>query len=280
MQQIFTYIRQQLQEFYPEPEIKNIASLLVEKLTGMSRTEILINKGTTFSEEQRKQVFTFVEKLKKSVPVQYVLGEAAFFGLNFKVNESTLIPRPETEELVEWILSDCGNAGGKPRLLDIGTGSGCIPIALKKYFPSMQADAFDISEEALALAAENAARNAVDVRFRQCDILKNVPLNRKWDIIVSNPPYVPEREKANMAPNVLAYEPALALFVPDETPLLFYEKIALFAQRHLENQGRLYFEIHFDAGKALVNMLYDMRFRVVELRKDLAGNDRMIKAAF
>lgn len=277
MRQTFIYIQNELLDLYDASEARDIAFLLIEKLTGMSRSDVLVNKDTVFSVEQRKQIATFVEKLKKAVPVQYVLGEADFYGLRFAVNGSVLIPRPETEELVEWVECEC-RSRTDIRLLDIGTGSGCIPVALKKRLPGLQADAFDVSSEALQVASYNARLHGVQVRFRQCDILQNPVMDEKWDIIVSNPPYIPEHEKARMARQVLDYEPPLALFVPDSRPLLFYERIAAFARQHLRVGGRIYFEIHYDAGRAVVELLRNLRFCDVELRRDLAGNDRMVRA--
>lgn len=279
MQQAFQYISSSLQEIYSVPEIKNISFLLVEKLTGFSRTQILINKSTTFSVEQRKQLISFVEKLKKNVPVQYVLGETEFYGLTLYVNESVLIPRPETEELVEWIKYEQRYASSL-RLLDIGTGSGCIALGLKKELFFAEVDAFDISRDALSVATKNADYNRLPINLMQVNILEANDFPVRWDVIVSNPPYIPEKEKINMEENVLLYEPGIALFVPNEKPLLFYEKIARFALNHLNDRGKLYFEIHFDAGEAIVDLLQKLGFKNIELRKDIAGNDRMVKAEF
>jgi len=286
MQQIFQYIHNSLSGIYDESEIRTISFLLIEKLTEFSRTEILTNKSTNFSANQQQKLDGFIEKLKKNIPIQYILGETEFFGLNFVVDKSVLIPRPETEELVEWICTslspsllerDLGR--GAPRILDIGTGSGCIAVALKNKLPNAELTAFDISEQALQTARKNAERNKVSVDFRQVDILKENTFAEKWDVIVSNPPYIPERERANMCEKVWKNEPELALFVPDETPLLFYEKIAHFAQNHLTNNGKLFFEIHFDAGNAVVDLLKTQHFKNIEIRKDISGNARMVKCA-
>lgn len=277
MQQAFQYLYNSLSELYPEPEIKNISFLLIEKLSGFSRTQILINKSTVFSAEQRKQLISFTEKLKKNIPVQYVLGETEFYGLKFSVNESVLIPRPETEELVQWIIDENKNAPSL-HILDIGTGSACIAIALKRNMSFANITAFDISEKALDTAKKNAEQNNVCINFEQVNILEENDFSQKWDVIVSNPPYIPEKEKINMHENVLQHEPAVALFVPNETPLLFYEKIALFALKHLNENGKLYFEIHFDSGERVVDLLQKLNFKNIELRKDIAGNNRMVKA--
>ncbi len=277
MKQAFQYIYNSLREIYPDPEIKSISMLLMEKLTGFSRTELLLNKSTTFSAEQRIQLFSLIEKLKKNIPIQYVLGETEFYGINFLVNESVLIPRPETEELVEWIINDI-KYNSALRILDIGTGSGCIAITLKKHMPFAGVDAFDISEDALEVARSNAEKNNLSVNFMQVDILKENLLNQKWDVIVSNPPYIPEAEKKNMQENVLMHEPEQALFVKNDDPLIFYRKIALFALEHLKERGKIYFEIHFDAGRKMVDLLNNLNYKNVELCKDISGNDRMVRA--
>ena len=288
MQNTFQHIYNSLSGIYDESEIRTISFLLIEKLTGFSRTEILTNKSTNFSANQQQKLDGFIEKLKKNIPIQYILGETEFFGLNFVVDKSVLIPRPETEELVEWIhlslnpspkerdFKKCKNSASL-RILDIGTGSGCIAIALKNKLPTAELTAFDISEKALQTARKNAERNKISVDFRQVDILKENTFAEKWDVIVSNPPYIPKRERANMCEKVWKNEPELALFVPNETPLLFYEKIAHFAQNHLTDNGKLFFEIHFDAGNAIVNLLETQQFKSIEIRKDISGNARMIK---
>ena len=277
MQQMLAYIQDSLRALYTPGEARTIAFMLMERVTGLSHARVLVNKDTTFPAEQRKQIVTFVEKLLDGVPVQYVLGEAEFYGLRFEVDQSVLIPRPETEELVEWVERDNRSIPGGC-LLDVGTGSGCIAVTLKRRMPSWQVDAFDISADALAVAARNARRHGAEVRFRPCDILQPYPGDEQWNVIVSNPPYIPEREKAHMTRQVLEYEPAQALFVPDGHPLLFYERIGAFAWRHLPAGGKLYFEIHYDAGAAVVELLRSLGFVGVELRRDLAGHDRMVKA--
>ncbi len=272
-----SYIQSELQGLYPETEISSFTQLIIEKLTGFSRTEIIVNKNTNFSKEQQHKIESFIEKLKKFVPIQYILGETEFYGLMFNVNESVLIPRPETEELVDLIRNENDRAAHLD-ILDIGTGSGCIAISLKHEFPNAEVEAFDISEEALETARGNADRNKVNVRFSKVDILNAPNFEKKWDIIVSNPPYVLENEKAEIHPNVLDNEPHVALFVPDNDPLLFYRKISEFAKIHLQPGGKLYFEINRAAGKSTVDLLTEMEFTEVELRKDISGNDRMVRA--
>ena len=277
MQAAIIHIRSELQGLYPDTEIKSFSNLIIEKVSGFSRTEIIVNKNTLFSVEQRHVIENFIEKLKEYVPIQYILGETEFFGLPFQVNESVLIPRPETEELVDWIRNE-NDRNANPGILDIGTGSGCIAISLKHEFTNATVDAFDISEKALETAQNNATLNKLEVTFSKVDILNTPEMEQKWDIIVSNPPYVTELEKSEISPNVLDYEPHLALFVPDNDPLLFYRCIAVFTQQHLKPKGKLYFEINRQFGKATVDLLTAMGFGNVELRKDISGNDRMVKA--
>jgi len=279
MQQAFEYIRSSLTAIYPENEINSIGNLIIARITGYSRTEIILNKNTKFSDNQRLQLEIFVEALKNHTPVQYVLGETEFYGLPFRVNTAVLIPRPETEELVEWIQASCSPTQSY-KMLDIGTGSGCIAIALKSIFPKSELTAFDISDAALEVARQNAAMNDCNVEFRQIDILNPPVFDTKWDIIVSNPPYIPETEKSEILANVLDFEPHTALFVPESRPLLFYETIAAFTLEHLQNGGKLFFEIHRDFGPQTVQLLQNFGFKDVVLRKDLSGNDRMVRASF
>ena len=277
MQAAIIHIRSELQGLYPDTEIKSFSNLIIEKISGFSRTEIIVNKNTLFSEKQRHVIENFIAKLKEYIPIQYILGETEFFGLPFRVNESVLIPRPETEELVDWIRNE-NDRNANLGILDIGTGSGCIAISLKHEFTNATVDAFDISEKALETAQSNATLNKLEVNFSKVDILNTPEMEQKWDIIVSNPPYVTELEKSGILPNVLDYEPHLALFVPDNNPLLFYHCIAIFAQQHLKPRGKLYFEINRQFGKATVDLLTAMGFGNVELRKDISGNDRMVRA--
>jgi len=279
MQTAFEKIQSELQGLYPETEIKSFSFLIIGKLTGFSRTEIFVNKNTPFSIEQQHVIESFIEKLKRFVPIQYILGETEFYGLPFYVNESVLIPRPETEELVDWIQKE-NNREADLHILDIGTGSGCIAIALKKEFADATVDAFDISEKALETAQSNAERNKLNVHFATVDILNAPEFTKKWDIIVSNPPYITENEKSDILPNVLENEPHLALFVPDNDPLLFYRTITLFALKHLQPNGKLYFEINREAGITCVELLKKLGFEYVELKKDISGNDRMVKVVF
>ena len=277
MQSTLTHIQSELHGFYPETEIKSFSLLIIEKLTGFSRTQIVLNKNTQIFDLHRQEIDSFLEKLKKNVPIQYILGETEFYGLMFTVNESVLIPRPETEELVDWIRTENDRTAWLS-LLDIGTGSGCIAISLKHEFSNSEVDAFDISAEALKTAKCNAVRNNITVNFSKVDILNTTEFSKQWDIIVSNPPYIPELEKDEILPNVLDYEPHLALFVPDNDPLVFYRKIANIALKQLKPGGKLYFEIHRLAGETCMQMLSELGFVDVELRKDISANDRMVRA--
>jgi release factor glutamine methyltransferase len=218
-----------------------------------------------------------LHELSAQVPIQYLLGKTEFYGLTFCVSPDVLIPRPETEELVQWILSEAEHFENLT-ILDIGTGSGCIPVTLAKHLPQAQISAIDVSEAALQMAQKNAQMNQVSVALIQQDILQTEKLNDTYNIIVSNPPYVRELEKAEIRPNVLEHEPHLALFVPDDDALKFYRKIAELAMVHLSPNGLLFFEINQYLGTQTVELLHEIGFESVELRKDLYGNDRMIRA--
>lgn len=272
------YIKKELNGLYPETEIKSFINLLISKISGLSVTGIIVNKNTIFSVEQREILNRFVEKLKLFTPIQYILGETSFMDMKFEVNEAVLIPRPETEELVEWIIqTNSKNAVGH-KILDIGTGSGCIAVSLQKYLTHSTVMAFDISQGALDIARRNAMSNGVNVGFRQFDILSDEKGDFVFDLIVSNPPYIPEPEKKDILPNVLNFEPHIALFVPEDDPLLFYRKIIQFARNYLALGGQLYFEIHKDRGQEITALLKKHNFIEIELRKDISGNDRMFKA--
>ncbi|RXP63518.1 peptide chain release factor N(5)-glutamine methyltransferase [Lutibacter sp. HS1-25] len=269
-----------LSELYPETEIQSFFNLLIDFRLHLSRIEIALQPNF----EIQKEDLTFLQKsildLKKHIPIQYIIGVTEFYGLPFLVNEHVLIPRPETEELVSWIIESLKieNRNSKVHILDIGTGSGCIPISLAKKLSNATVSAIDISVEALKTAKNNAQLNKVDVFFIEKDILNTVELPETFDIIVSNPPYVRELEKTQMHENVLAHEPHLALFVKNENPLLFYDKIAELAKKHLSKNGNLYFEINQYLGNETVELLKQKGFTNIELRKDIFGADRMIKA--
>ena len=280
-----TTFLQELSSLYEEQEIDSFFYIILEKLHGLKRIDLALNPQTVMDGAHLKQWKNIVSELKKQRPVQYILGETEFYGLRFLVNENTLIPRPETEELVELIIESTNYElrNTKLKVLDIGTGSGCIAISLAKHLPTSEVYAIDVSEEALATAKKNAELNKVAINFISTNILDVVNLSavaglyKQFDIIVSNPPYVRNLEKDQIKPNVLEYEPHLALFVDDIDPLLFYRKIAELAKKNLNENGKLYFEINQYLGKETIKLLEDFGFRNVELKKDIYGNDRMIE---
>ncbi len=267
-----------LSELYPSEEIQSFFSILSKKYLGMSRLELTLNSEMILSEVVSKKYIEALKRLQNHEPIQYIIGETEFYGLRFKVNKHTLIPRPETEELVDWIFTESKTQHPAPiTILDIGTGSGCISISLAKSIMGSRVSAIDFSEEVLKVARQNASLNKVAVDFIQMDILKALELPIQYDIIVSNPPYVQNSEKKKMQPNVLAFEPDSALFVSDEDPLLFYKKIARLAQRYLTPNGFLYFEINEYLGEDLILMLKEIGFGSVLIKKDFFGKDGMIK---
>ncbi len=274
-----TWLKQQLSGIYDTREAANITDLLLEKVTGKKKIDRLLQKNELPGEEIKNRIHSLLAELLAHRPIQYVLGEAWFASMPFFVNESVLIPRPETEELVNWIFTDHAKEPGGKKLLDIGTGSGCIPITLKKKLPGLDITAIDISEDALAVASQNAGLVQNSPHFIQMDFLveKNWEKLPVFDIIVSNPPYIKGSEKNSMQKNVLAYEPSLALFVPDEDALLFYRKTLLFADNHLATDGSIYFEINEQAGNEMTQLLTEHGY-VSEMKKDLQGKNRMIKA--
>jgi len=280
---------QALSSLYDEKEVESFFYLTLEKLHQKKRIDLALQPDLSMDETQLSQWETVLAELKNYKPIQYILGETEFYGLTFLVNENVLIPRPETEELVELIVSSFKfQVSSSLKILDIGTGSGCIPVSLKKNLPSVEVFAIDVSTNALEVAQKNAEINGVEVNFIQTDILKvndlkNLPTSNSkllasFDIIVSNPPYVRNLEKAEINPNVLEFEPHLALFVEDDDALLFYRKITELAKNHLSENGKLYFEINQYLGKETVVLIESYGFRNVLLIKDIYGNDRMISA--
>lgn len=281
-----------LKDIFPSTEIDTFFLFLVEEYLGFTRVDLVLKSDFIIDENTKNLFNKALKRLKNQEPIQYILGKTEFFGLPFLVDKNTLIPRPETEELVAWIIDEVKilnkKSSTKITLLDIGTGSGCIPISLAKNINFATISGIDISEKALKVALKNAELNQVSISFFEMDILKIADLyflfeyNSKsnFDIIVSNPPYVRELEKKAMNKNVLENEPHQALFVSDENPLVFYEKIADLALLHLSKDGVLFFEINQYLGNQTVDILLNKGFKNVELRKDIFGNDRMIKATF
>ena len=271
---------QRLQQTYPPGEARALYRMVMEMRFGLSQTDLMLGKDTLLSANDRNKLEEIIQRLMQKEPVQYILGQAEFCGHIFHVAPGVLIPRPETAELVQWILSTVPSPD-RPfcRLLDVGTGSGCIAISLSlEGFP---VTASDISPESLAIAQKNAEFLQAKIDFVFEDILHpRHNNNEKWQLIVSNPPYICEREKADMDDNVLLYEPHLALFVPNDDPLLFYRAIAEYAQSHLAPSGMLFFEINQIYGNELISMLSEMKFDDIELRQDQFGNPRFIKSVF
>lgn len=267
---------------FEKTEIESFFYLLIDFRLNVSKMDFLLNPSLNVSTEDARFFESAIQKLKSEQPIQYIIGETEFFGLQFKVTENTLIPRPETEELVDWILKDQTLIDNKElRIFDVGTGTGCIPISLAKNLVSAKVTTVDVSEEAIKIAQENAISNNVAVSFVNDSILEPKIVNdlkNKFDIIVSNPPYVRNLEKQEIKKNVLDYEPHLALFVEDNDALIFYKKIAEYALNHLKKDGVLYFEINQYLGNETVELIKCLGFKTIELRKDLSGNDRMIKA--
>jgi len=278
LKQYRTYFLEKLTPLYDSMEAESFFAIALEELKGWKRSDLALNPDAELTFEEIEKWNNVVAQLETQKPIQYIFGKAHFYGLEFEVNENTLIPRPETEELVEWIIGD-SQYKGQISVLDIGTGSGCIAVSLAKHLTDASVWAIDVSEDALATAKRNAVHNKASVSFIFTDILAAETLAQTFDVIVSNPPYVRNLEKAEIKENVLEYEPHLALFVEDNDPLIFYRKIALLAKSHLSPNGRLYFEINQYLGPETVQMLEDFGFTNVSLKKDMYGNDRMIAAS-
>lgn len=271
-------IRKELAGIYSVEEIESLIFLIFGKVKGYSRTRFLLARDENLTLEERDKISQIVSRLKNNEPIQYILGETEFYGLSFYSVPGVLIPRPETEELVQWIIQE--NQNPEPTILDIGTGSGCIAISLRKSIPGSTVLACDISPVCIETTQRNAELNQAEVSVLKYDILNNSPEVDfpNIDIIVSNPPYVRESEKKLMDKNVLDYEPELALFVSDHEPLIFYSRIADFAQIHLKNGGHLYFEINEAFGKECSEMLQEKGFSEIKLKKDIHDKNRMIRS--
>lgn len=272
---------EELTSVYDAGEAESFFYLILEDKQHLKRIDLALNPDLILSEIEIEGWGLILAALKQEIPIQYLLGKTNFYGLDFQVNSNVLIPRPETEELVAWILESLKSKveSQKIRILDIGTGSGCIAISLAKNIPNASVYAIDVSEKALATAKKNAEINSVNVTFITQNILETLDLMQQFDIIVSNPPYVRNLEKAEIKKNVLNYEPHVALFVEDNDALVFYKKIAELAQKNLSKNGQLYFEINQYLGKEMIDLLEKMNFKNIELKKDIYGNDRMIKGS-
>lgn len=278
IKQYRTQFIKELSPFYDAYEAESFFYLILENKHKLRQIDLALNHELTFSDADLAIWGGFLNELKKEVPIQYLLGKTNFYGLDFEVNENVLIPRPETEELVEWIINENKKEekSKKIKVLDIGTGSGCIAISLAKNLPNAEVYGIDVSKKALETAKRNAINNNVDVTFMYLNILDTDVLACNFDIIVSNPPYIRNLEKEEIKKNVLDYEPHLALFVDDNDALIFYRKIAALAKSGLKNKGQLYFEINQYLGKEMTDLLEKMDFKNIELRKDIYSNDRMI----
>lgn len=276
MNRASTYIRQSLQNIYSPQELKSLTMMICCDMLGYEAIDIYLGKDINLSESKQCELENIVARMQKNEPIQYIQGVAHFSGLLFQVGPGVLIPRPETEELVDLINKENPDA---PRILDIGTGSGCIAISLSKRLPHAIVTAWDVSSEALTLAQRNNEALGANVTFEQCDVLSTEGGSfAAFDVIVSNPPYVTESEKQEMDAHVLDWEPELALFVPDDDPLRFYRRIAYLGQRLLTIHGKLYFEINQAYGSATVHMLEEMGYQHIRIIKDLFENDRIVTA--
>ena len=271
---------QELTPIYGMEEADSFFYLILDAKHQLKRVDLALQPDLVFSITELEAWNLILDQLKKEIPVQYLLGTTHFYGLEFEVNPNVLIPRPETEELVDWIIESQNSEvrTQKLKILDIGTGSGCIAISLAKNLPNSEVFALDVSEHALATAQRNAESNQVAIQFIHQSVLETEDLGHQFDIIVSNPPYVRDLEKQEIKKNVLDNEPHLALFVSDNDALLFYRKIAQLAQKNLSPTGQLYFEINQYLGQEMVALLKEMNFQNTELRKDVYGNDRMTKS--
>lgn len=292
-------MKEKLLEIYSNSEAEIITDWTFEHFTGFSKMEIRFNKEKELTDAQNVQLSDALNKLLQHKPIQYVLGEAWFYGLKYLVNESVLIPRPETEELVQWAVSEIKSKDLElkinkiaqadnqtsnikhQKILDIGTGSGCIPISLKKNLPNADISAIDVSEKALFMAKQNAINLNVDIKLIELDFLQESIWSKldNYDIIISNPPYIPIKEKQILDKNITAWEPSLALFVADNDPFIFYKKIALFAKSHLNKNGIIFLEIHQNYAEQTKALFIEQGYKT-ELKKDINRNDRMIKASY
>ena len=271
-------LKKQLAVQFETVELGPILSILIEHVTGWDQMDQVVHKDNSISESQVLAFETAAAELVAGRPIQYITGKAWFMGATYTVNEHVLIPRPETEELVDWVIEYAEIKGKALRILDIGTGSGCIPISLKLAIPNAHITAIDISKEALAIAEQNAASYHTEIEWIAQDILQTKQLKDRYDIMVSNPPYIPLREKVAMQKQVADHEPEIALFVPDQFPLIFYSKIAHIGKSALKPNGQLFFEIHYDQGEAIIALLNEMGYHA-ELRQDIFGKDRMVRAS-
>ncbi|HLW15278.1 MAG TPA: peptide chain release factor N(5)-glutamine methyltransferase [Flavobacteriaceae bacterium] len=267
----------QLEAIYPETEIAGIYGLLLEEYMGITRVEAALRAQEVLTGSELNLLQRALERLLKQEPIQYILGKTSFYGLSIKVNSATLIPRPETEELVSWILNDFEKTKNKIKAVDIGTGSGCIALALKKNLTQSEITAIDVSSEALEVVKQNAKELELPLDVLQLDILKNSLPIGDLDFMVSNPPYVCETEKLQMRSNVLEFEPSLALFVDDSDPLIFYRRILQVANKAVKERGSVYFEINERFSEETIKMAKEIGWHTIQVKKDIFGRDRMMR---
>lgn len=277
MQKTVYYIRQSLKEYYPITEINAFIKIIFKDIFNINILDIYTGKDINLSDNQLKELEDILGRLKKYEPIQYIIGYTEFYGMQLQVNSNVLIPRPETEEMVDVILKE-NKETENLNILDIGTGSGCIALVMANNLKTPKVTGWDISEKALETARSNAQKLKLNIIFEKKDILNIDPPNQQYDIIVSNPPYVTEQEKTYMEHNVLDWEPENALFVPDNDPLLYYDAIARFGLKTLFENGRIYFEINELFGEEMANKMQLLGYRDVSILKDMAGKDRIIKA--
>lgn len=276
MNKTIAYIRSRLQPYYPAEEVAALSRVVCCDLLGQAPVDYYLGKDMVLSPKKEQELEDILLRLSRFEPLQYIEGRAVFLGREFQVAPGVLIPRPETEELVELMLKEIPSDA---RILDVGTGSGCIAVSLAKELPHASVTAWDVSPEALCVARANACKLQAEVRFVECDVLTYLPdTDERYDVIVSNPPYITESEKCDMEPNVLQWEPSLALFVPDDDPLRFYRRIAALGCTMLNEGGRLYFEINRSMGSGMEEMLREMDYVNVRVMKDLSQNDRFVIA--
>ena len=271
-------IEKELDRLYPKTEIQGFIRLIFENVCQLNYTDLVLRKNKKINSLAKEKIKEIIERLKKFEPIQYILGETEFMGLKINVNSSVLIPRPETEELVNWIV-ELQNSNS-PRILDVGTGSGCIALALKSHIQAANISAIDISVKALKVAKQNAFQNNLEVDFFYADILSWEDISwDNFDVVVSNPPYIMELEKEKMHTNVLEFEPADALFVTDSDPLIFYRIIGEIAMKYLQNYGWLFFEINENLGDEMKKLLQDLGFKNIQIKKDINGKNRMLRCS-
>jgi release factor glutamine methyltransferase len=274
-------LRIQLQKIYSQQEASVLTDWIMQYITGLKKTDLLQGNEKQLTQSQLLQYKEYTQQLMQHEPIQYVLHEAWFCGIKLYVDKNVLIPRPETEELVEWIISNCKFPINTLKILDVGSGSGCIPIALKRKLRKAEVWSCDISEAALQVAKKNATDSGATIGFNQLDFLDKDRREKlpTFDIVVSNPPYVPEKDKHQMQRNVLEYEPATALFVPDNDGLIFYKALIDFGKNHLNKEGTIYAEIHEDMGENVMQLFQSANYSI-ELKKDMQGKERMLRAVF